>query len=409
MVKNTNNAFSSIQMEDYIYHLPEESIAKHPLPQRDSSRLLLYQKGEIQHEKFRNIADFLPEKSCMFFNNTKVIPARILFRKATGAQIEIFLLQPSAPSTIISEVLSQTSRCSWQCMIGNQKRWKEGQELERFIPCNGQEVKIVAVLENKESGEVSFSWEAENVSFAELVEAAGEVPLPPYLNRKAEESDKPRYQTVYSKAEGAVAAPTAGLHFTPEVLQELENKGTTIDYLTLHVSAGTFRPIKDKVEDHPMHREQLIINRQNLENLIYKKGKVIAVGTTSMRTLESLYWYGVKLMNDPEASFFITKEEAYSNAEEALPDAETAFREVLKRMDDLQKDEIWGETEIFIIPSYKFRVCEGLVTNFHQPESTLILLVAAFIGSDWKRLYHEALTRNYRFLSYGDSSLLLPS
>ena len=409
MAKNSTNAFSSIRLEDYIYHLPDEAIAKHPLPQRDSSRLLVYRKGEILHEKFRNIPQLLSDNSCMFFNNTKVIPARVLFRKETGAQIEIFLLDPVSPSTVLSEVLSQTSRCSWHCMIGNLKRWKEGQALERQVHYAGQEVTVTAVLDKWESGEVSFSWDGENISFAELVEAAGEVPLPPYLNRKAEESDKPRYQTVYSKAEGAVAAPTAGLHFTPEVLQELEQKGISIDYLTLHVSAGTFRPIKDKVEDHPMHREQLIINRQNLQNLIQRKGKVIAVGTTSMRTLESLYWYGVKLMNEPEALFFITKEEAYNYPEDTLPDAGTAFNEVLKRMDALQKDEIWGETEIFIIPSYKFRVCEGLVTNFHQPESTLILLVAAFIGDNWKQLYQEALATGYRFLSYGDSSLLLPS
>ncbi len=408
MPKKDVNVFSSIHLEDYIYHLPEEAIARHPLPKRDSSRLLLYKKGVIEHEQFRRIPDLIPANSLLFFNNTKVIPARILFRKETGAQIEIFLLQPVFPNSIISEVLSRTDNCGWLCMIGNGKRWKEGQSLERTLLYNGQEIIITATLENKESGQVNFSWKAEGVSFAELVEAAGEVPLPPYLNRKPEETDKPRYQTVYSKADGAVAAPTAGLHFTPEVLAELQEKGISMDYLTLHVSAGTFRPIKDKVEDHPMHREQLIINRKNLENLIAQKGLVIAVGTTSMRTLESLYWYGVKLIKDPEAPFFITKEEAYSCPEDSLPQPEIAFTEVLKRMDRLEKEEIWGETEIFIVPSYRFRVCKGIITNFHQPESTLILLIAAFIGDDWKKVYREALEKGYRFLSYGDSSLLLP-
>lgn len=409
MAKSAHSFFSSVSLEDYLYQLPEEAIAKHPLPQRDQSRLLVYQQGDIDHRIFRELPDLLPADSQLFFNNTKVIPARMQFHKESGARIEIFLLQAVAPSTIISEVLSQTQSCSWLCMIGNQKRWKEGSCLERVLIYGGKKINISACLEDKEKGLVRFHWNPAGVSFAELVEVAGEVPLPPYLNRKAEESDKPRYQTVYSKAEGAVAAPTAGLHFTPEVLQKLEAKGISMDFLTLHVSAGTFRPIKGKVEHHPMHREQIIINRQNLHHLLSVNRKVIAVGTTSMRTLESLYWYGVKLISDPAAPFFISREEAYEPEDAKLPEAKEAFEAVLRKMEREEKEEIWGETEIFIIPGYTFRVCKGIITNFHQPESTLILLIAAFVGKDWEKIYQEALEKGYRFLSYGDSSLLLPA
>lgn len=402
------NVFSSLKLEDYLYHLPEQAIAKHPLPRRDQSKLLMYRRGEITHHTFKDIPELLPSGSRLFFNNTKVIPARLHFQKETGARIEVFLLQPVAPSTVISEVLSQTQRCSWECLVGNQKRWKEGSSLERTLRVNGQEVRLMATLESKEKGLVTFEWLASEVNFAELVEASGEVPLPPYLNRQAEETDKVQYQTVYSKKEGAVAAPTAGLHFTEEVLANLKKKGISTNYLTLHVSAGTFRPIKGSVEHHPMHREQMVISRQNIKSLLEKGGKIIAVGTTSMRTLESLYWYGVKLLADPGVLFFISKDEAYSYPEEKLPDYTTALSAVLNKMEGEQKEELWGETEIFIVPSYRFRVCQGLLTNFHQPESTLILLVAAFLGEDWRKLYQEALSKEYRFLSYGDSSLLLP-
>lgn len=402
------NPFASVKLENYLYQLPDEAIAKYPLAERDQSRLLVYRKGNIEHHRFKEVALQLPADSLLFFNNTKVIPARMLFQKDTGARIEIFLLHPVAPSTVISEVLSQQAACSWECMIGNLKRWPDGGTLERKLQVNGQEICIKAQLENRATGRVHFSWEANDVRFAELVEAGGEVPLPPYLNRKAEEEDKPRYQTIYSEAEGAVAAPTAGLHFTPAVMESLKEKGIESDYLTLHVSAGTFRPIKDSVAEHPMHREQIIIRRRNLEKLLQAKGPVIPVGTTSMRTLESLFWYGVKLLKNPDASFFISKDEAYRYAEEAIPAPEQALEAVLQKMKCDGTEELWGETEIFIIPSYRFRLCKGLLTNFHQPESTLILLVAAFIGADWKEVYRQALDKGYRFLSYGDSSLLLP-
>lgn len=403
-----HNPFASVKLEDYRYQLPDEAIAKYPLAERDQSRLLVYRQGKIEHHGFKSVADQLPADSLLFFNNTKVIPARMHFRKVTGAQIEIFLLHPVAPSTVISEVLSQQSECSWECMIGNLKRWPEDSILERKLQLNGEEVTVRARLENRPAGRVHFSWEAKDVRFAELVEAGGEVPLPPYLNRKAEEADKPRYQTIYSEAEGAVAAPTAGLHFTPAVMESLRQKGIDSDYLTLHVSAGTFRPIKNSVAEHPMHREQIIIKRRNLEKLLQARGAVIPVGTTSMRTLESLFWYGVKLLQDPAASFFIGKDEAYGYAEEAVPAPQQAIAAVLQKMDREHTDELWGETEIFIIPSYRFRLCKGLLTNFHQPESTLVLLIAAFIGPAWQEVYQQALEENYRFLSYGDSSLLLP-
>lgn len=408
MGQTPNNPFASVKLEDYVYQLPDEFIAKYPLAERDQSRLLVYRQGKIEHRNFREVAGQLPADSLLFFNNTKVIPARMLFSKETGARIEIFLLHPVAPSTVISEVLSQQYECSWECMIGNLKRWPEGSTLKRKLQLNGQEVQVYAQLENRESGRVHFRWEANDVRFAELVEAAGEVPLPPYLNRQAEAADKPRYQTIYGEAEGAVAAPTAGLHFTPAVMESLRQKGIDSDYLTLHVSAGTFRPIKDSVAEHPMHREQIIVKRRNLEKLLQAKGPVIPVGTTSMRTLESLFWYGVKLLKDPEASFFISKEEAYQYSEEEIPSPDKAVEAVLQKMIRENTGELWGETEIFIVPSYRFRLCKGLLTNFHQPESTLILLVAAFIGADWKVVYQQALDRQYRFLSYGDSSLLLP-
>lgn len=408
MAQPAHSLFSAVKLQEYLYHLPEEAIAKYPLAQRDQSRLLVYKQGAFSHRQFRELPDLLPAKSLLFFNNTKVIPARMLFQKETGARIELFLLQPVAPSGIMSEALSQTRACSWQCMIGNLKRWKEDQPLTRSFILNGQEIHIQAQLADRSKGIVDFRWEAEQVSFAELVEAAGQIPLPPYLNRKAEASDKPRYQTVYSQAAGAVAAPTAGLHFTEEVLQQLGQKGIATDYLTLHVSAGTFQPIKEKVEEHPMHREQLIVHLRNVRSLLAAEGPVIAVGTTSMRTLESLYWYGVQLLKNPAARFFVSKQEAYEYPEHDLPSSRKAFEAILEKMEAEGIEELWGETEIFIVPGYRFRVCKGLVTNFHQPESTLILLVAAFIGPAWRGLYQEALEKGYRFLSYGDSSFLYP-
>lgn len=409
MTTSAPTVFDSLKLEEYRYFLPDERIAKHPLQERDQSKLLFYQEGALQHHSFFELPELLPADSLLVFNNTKVIPARLQFRKETGALIEIFLLQPVAPSADIQLAMGATGFSIWQCMIGNRKRWKLDQVLQLTLKINDQQVLVEARQKDAASAEVELSWTPAEISFAEVVEAAGEIPLPPYLNRKAEQADKDRYQTVYSSQKGAVAAPTAGLHFTPAVLQQLQKKGVKTEELTLHVGAGTFQPIKEtNLALHTMHREQLIVTAANILQLLNHEGPVVSVGTTSMRTLESLYWYGVKLLTDPAATFFISKRESYDFPEEELPSKTSALRAVLNKVQTLPDQLLKGETEIFIVPGYKFRICQGLITNFHQPESTLMLLVAAFVGPDWQHIYQEAIENNYRFLSYGDSSLLLP-
>jgi S-adenosylmethionine:tRNA ribosyltransferase-isomerase len=409
MLNIAQSIFDSVQLDEYRYELPEERIAKHPLPERDKSKLLFYKAGGIEHSCFFELPQLLPQNSLLVFNNTKVIPARLGFKKETGAHIEIFLLQPLAPTTDVQLAMGASGFSSWQCIIGNRKRWRDGKALRLKLKIDDQEVLLEASLESTEGTAVNFSWSPSHYSFAEIVEAAGDIPLPPYLKRKAETLDRERYQTVYSKEKGAVAAPTAGLHFTAGVLEQLKGAGHQTEQLTLHVGAGTFQPIKEKnLSLHPMHREQVVISEANVEHLLKHDGPVVAVGTTSMRTLESLYWYGVKLMHNPEEAFFISKNESYTYEENELPTYKQALKAVLQRIQQQPGNQITGETEIFIIPGYKFRICKGLVTNFHQPESTLMLLVAAFVGADWKQIYEQALAGNYRFLSYGDSSLLLP-
>ena len=399
-------------LKDYQYHLPEEKIAKHPLSQRDQSKLLVYKEGKINDHTFHQLPDLLPEKSSLFFNNTKVIPARLFFRKATigpdaGALIEIFLLQPVSPSPIIVQAMQATGQASWLCMIGNLKKWKEG-ALRQTIDINGTSVTIEARLEDRANKVVAFTW-PDAYTFAEVVEAAGQVPLPPYLNREATDEDKPRYQTVYSKEKGAVAAPTAGLHFTEAVLDALHQRGIPMHYFTLHVSAGTFQPIKTQnIQEHPMHAEQMVIGKEAIEALLNLERKVIAVGTTAMRTLESLYWYGVKLLKKEDTVFSIEKDFPYQFSDAKLPSLPAALEAILQFMEREKTEQLMGETSIFIYPGYHFKVCNGLITNFHQPGSTLILLVAAFVGADWRTIYQHALTHDYRFLSYGDSSLLWP-
>lgn len=396
-----------VNLSEYTYHLADEKIAKYPLSQRDLSKLLYYQKGAITHRSFKEIVDLIPANASLFFNNTKVIPARLIFNKSTGAQIEIFLLKPLLPSTILSLVMEEKQSVAWECMVGNFKKWKDDSPLERVLDLNGTTIHLLAKVLDRDKKLVSFEWDNANVSFAEIVEASGKVPLPPYLNRPAEENDKPRYQTVYSQHDGAVAAPTAGLHFTPEILNDLEGKGISKSFLTLHVSAGTFQPIKaDNVAEHPMHSEQLVVNKQSITDVMAAKDKIIAVGTTSMRTLESLFWFGLRLMKGNDV-FEIQKLEPYS-FEDQLPSRHQAFSAILNWMEKNELNQIVGTTEIFIFPGYQFKVCDGLITNFHQPGSTLILLVAAFIGPDWKKVYQQALENEYRFLSYGDSSLLMP-
>ncbi len=390
-----------LDVNDYTYDLPQEKIALYPLAERDQSKLLVYRKGAITHKKFADIAEFLPPESSLFLNETKVIPARLLFQKDTGAVIEIFLLNPIHPSTLLLEAMQVTGSCTWKCAIGNLKRWTNDLILSKKI----DHLILQASLENRQEGLVTFTW-ANEVSFAEIIQRAGDTPLPPYLKRNSEELDKERYQTVYSNQEGAVAAPTAGLHFTAAVFNSLKQKNISVNFLTLHVSAGTFQPIKvqDPLE-HIMHQEQVVVSRENIENLL--KGKnIVAVGTTSLRTLESLYWYGAKLLVNPGATFTISQQDPYTY--DKPPTSTAALQAVLKYMDENRKQKIVGETSIYIVPGYQFRIVQALITNFHQPSSTLILLVAAFIGNGWKKVYDEALRNDYRFLSYGDSSLLIP-
>lgn len=389
----------TISINDFTYELPEERIALHPLPERDQSKLLVYQKGNIHHSNFSKLSEFLPANSILFFNNTKVIPARLIFKKETGAEIEIFLLDPVWPSPIVALAMNAKQKSQWHCTIGNLKRWKEDSKLK----IKNSKVELNATLINREKAIVELEWTPSNLTFSEVVKIIGDIPLPPYINRKTETADKERYQTIYSKEDGAVAAPTAGLHFTENIFNSLKEKKTAFDYLTLHVSAGTFQPVKvQNASEHPMHEEQIIITRENVENLLKEK-TVVAVGTTSLRTMESIYWYGVKLSTDPTSKFLINQNDAYLL--EPI-DKSKALNAVLKKMDDEKTDQLIGETSIYILPGYDFKTCDALITNFHQPGSTLMLLVAAFVGSDWRKIYGEALTKNYRFLSYGDSSLL---
>ena len=397
---------SQIDLKAYEYTLPEERIAKFPLEKRDSSKLLHFKDQKIEHLHFFDIPNLLPSDSLLVYNNTKVIPARLIFQRETGAKIEIFLLQPIAPTTVIPEVMLAKKPVTWETMIGNLKKWKEGEILKGKVQFGENEIKLSAKLIDREKRQVEFSWDNPNVAFVDVVEASGEVPLPPYLNRKPVEDDKSRYQTVYSKKEGAVAAPTAGLHFTDEILEALKSKGVRTEQVTLHVSAGTFQPIKSEtVTEHPMHSEQIHVEIESIRNLLSHKGKVIAVGTTSVRTLESMYWYGVKLIQKHGDEFQISKLYPYL-FEGELPDFKTSFSAILQYMESKGMETLVGTTEIFIFPGYQFKVVQGLITNFHQPGSTLILLIASILGDRWKEVYQEALDNGYRFLSYGDSSLL---
>ena len=390
-----------LKIKDFTYTLPEEKIALYPLSRRDHSKLLVYRHGRIKHHPFLSLPDHLPLDSLLFFNNTKVIPARLRFKKETGATIEIFLLHPVFPSTLLTETMAAFEVCRWECTIGNLKRWPSGTQLEMDL----DGITLQAVLTNRDQSIVEFRWNKEQ-SFADVLQEAGETPLPPYIKRKAEATDLDRYQTIYSRFDGAVAAPTAGLHFTEDVLAKLRSKEIKLDYLTLHVSAGTFQPVKsENADDHTMHEEQIVVTRENLQNMLAMGKFIIAVGTTSMRTLESVYWYGAKLLSDPESEFIISQQDAYTLRPTARNEA---IQAVLRVMDKHQADHLTGETSIYIKPGYSFQICQGLITNFHQPGSTLLLLVAAFVGNDWRKIYEEALQNDYRFLSYGDSSLLLP-
>ena len=401
-----------IQIKDFNYNLPDERIAKFPLAKRDNSKLLLYRHGEVTEDVFHNIAQYLPKGALMVFNNTKVIQARLHFRKETGALIEVFLLEPYMPADY-EQMFQTTGHCSWLCMIGNLKKWKEG-TLKRTFYVKGKEVTLVA--ERKEdvhkSYRVDFSWDASDVSWAELLDAVGELPIPPYLNRETQESDKTTYQTVYSKIKGSVAAPTAGLHFTPEVLADIDRHGIDCEELTLHVGAGTFKPVKsEEIQDHEMHTEYICVHRQTLEKLIRHEAKAIAVGTTSVRTLESLYYIGVKLektLDLSEEELHVCQWEPYENAVAKPITPIKAIENILAYLDKHGLSALHASTQIIIAPGYEYNIVKMLVTNFHQPQSTLLLLVSAFVHGDWRKIYDYALAHDFRFLSYGDSSLLIP-
>jgi len=391
-------------LAQYQYHLPEERIARYPLKVRDESRLLVWKEGNLVHSRFRQLAEFLPVNSTLFFNNTKVIPARLLFHKQTGGTIEVFLLHPADNRLSMGEGLASSSPVTWQCTVGNERRWPPGMSLEML--CEG--ITLHATFTDRSSGLVTLSWKPEATPFATVIAAAGAVPLPPYLKRPAEEADRERYQTIYSKHDGAVAAPTAGLHFTQEVFGSLKLSGVRVEYLTLHVSAGTFLPIKsDDVTRHRMHEEQILISRSNVVRLLQKNGPIIAVGTTALRTLESIYWYGAMLASKPGSHFAVPQDLPYSLQNLEIP-VQVSLKQVLDKMDREGKSELTGATSIYVIPGYKFRLTEGLITNFHQPGSSLLVLVSAFVGQAWREIYQEALKSDYRFLSFGDSTLLLP-
>ncbi|MEQ3162896.1 S-adenosylmethionine:tRNA ribosyltransferase-isomerase [Parabacteroides goldsteinii] len=398
-----------ISIEDYNYSLPDERIAKFPLPKRDESKLLLYRDGKVSESVFKHITDYLPEGSLMVFNNTRVIQARLLFQRVTGAQIEVFCLDPAAPHDY-ELIFQQTEACNWICLIGNAKKWKEP-VLSREITVAGQTVRLSAekVQSYGETHQVRFSWDG-GFSFAEVLDAAGELPIPPYLHRKTEESDLKTYQTVYSKIKGSVAAPTAGLHFTPEVLADLDAKGFGREELTLHVGAGTFKPVKSEtIEGHEMHTEYISVRRSTIERVMQNFGKIIAVGTTSVRTLESLYYIGVTLATHPDATseeLVVRQWMPYEDANNRLTPTE-ALQNILDYLDKHQLNTLITATQIIIAPGYEFKVVKGIVTNFHQPKSTLLLLISAFVKGDWKNIYDYALGHDFRFLSYGDSSLLL--
>ena len=416
-----------IHISDFNYELSDERIAKFPLQQRDHSKLLIYQHGEVSDDVFLNLPNHLPQGALMVFNNTRVIQARLHFRKETGALIEVFLMEPALPADY-EQMFQTTGKCSWLCMVGNLKKWKEG-PLMRDFEIKGKALTLSATMDRNKTMEksggtnywVDFEWDNPEVNFAEILEAVGELPIPPYLNRATQESDKTTYQTVYSKIKGSVAAPTAGLHFTDAVLHDLDQKGVVRDGVALHVGAGTFKPVKSvEIEDHHMHTEYIVVHRHTFERLLQHDCSVIAVGTTSVRTLESLYYMGVKLAMNPqctEEDLHVNQWEPYDlpHNEEGLVlvdgepvSVEQSVRNLLDYLNRDGLEALHSSTQIIIAPGYVYKIVKMLVTNFHQPQSTLLLLVSAFLKGDWRKVYDYALSHDFRFLSYGDSSLLIP-
>ena len=400
---------SNIAIAEYDYPLPDERIAKYPLERRDTSKLLVYNKGMVSEDVFSNLPSYIPQGSLMVFNNTKVIQARLRFRKETGAQIEVFCLEPELPNDYLL-IFQETKSCVWRCLVGNSNRWKNGL-LSQKITIDGKEVtlSVERVSDAASVNSVRFTWDG-GVTFAELLDAVGELPIPPYLNRKTEEGDKKTYQTVYSKVKGSVAAPTAGLHFTPQVLERLDACGVCREEVTLHVGAGTFKPVKSElIADLEMHEEYIEVSKELLEKLIANNGAVVAVGTTAVRTLESLYFLGEKVAENPdtnEEELHVNQWTPY-NREHNLTAAE-ALTALVEWLDRKGIDRVHSHTQIMIAPGYEYRIVKAIVTNFHQPKSTLLLLVSAFLKGDWRKIYDYALDNGFRFLSYGDSSLLIP-
>jgi S-adenosylmethionine:tRNA ribosyltransferase-isomerase len=401
---------SSLPISDFIYELPESRIARYPLPDRSASKLLLYRKGKIVHSEFSMLEEHLPQDSWLVFNNTKVIQARLDFHKESGARIEIFCLEPVEPADY-EQAFKAENQATWHCLVGNVKKWKSGPVL-LHIPFNGSHVLLKArLLERLADGFlVQFRWNPSGITFGELLERTGSTPIPPYLKRKAEGSDRERYQTVYSRNKGSVAAPTAGLHFTRELLDRLEHAKVPMYNITLHVGAGTFVPVKEKnAREHSMHSEKVVVSRGFLEQWMQRPDGLIAVGTTSTRSMESLYWLGLKLMG--QAGSHSDSLELMQWDHEKLPEdipLKDSISSLLEYCRLQQLEELHFSTQLMITPGYRFRTIRGLITNFHLPGSTLLLLIAAWIGADWRRVYDYALRENFRFLSYGDSSLLIP-
>lgn len=400
---------SQLQINDFTYDLPDDRIARYPLTERDLSKLLIYKEGTIATDVYRNLPQHLPDNAFLVFNNTKVIEARIMFQKSTGGTIEIFCLEPAA-GVEVTEAMTSRGAVRWTCLVGGAGKWKQP-FLEKHLSTPQGDVLLKAEKLKQEQGtfEIELSWDHPQFTFAELLHHAGILPLPPYLQRQSEAADYDRYQTVYARHEGSVAAPTAGLHFTPQLLHQLQEKGIRHQFVTLHVGAGTFQPVKsERMQDHPMHREWIEITKADIENLIqHVNDPVIPVGTTSLRTIESLYWMGVKAMLNPAATLQqleVQQWEAYDLPLQTATAAE-ALKALLGWMEQ-KTDQLICHTQILIAPGYRLRIATALITNFHQPNSTLLLLVAALLGDDWKKIYEYALANDFRFLSYGDGSLL---
>lgn len=400
----------NIRIDDFNYELPEEQIAFFPVGQRDQSKLLVYNKGEITDTHFSHLPEFLNEDDMLIFNNSKVIHARLLVHNTTGAAIEIFCLEPLYPTTDPATAFAQTGKVTWKCMVGNAKKWKRPLAIE--VPIGAKEVVITAEKgENREGTfEVTFCWEDETVSFAEWLEHYGKIPLPPYIKRSANAEDEQRYQTVYAKHDGSVAAPTAGLHFTPEVFDALHNKGIDTEYITLHVGAGTFKPVStETIGEHYMHEEKIVITEEFINKLLDSLSKRrIAVGTTVARTIESLFIIGAKLKLGRPTPLLVEQWEVYDDAALQNVTVEASLTAIRDYLRSQKTDLLRAATRLIIIPTYKPKIAQGIITNFHQPKSTLLLLISAFVGERWHDIYEHALSHQYRFLSYGDSNIYIP-